>query len=405
MRSAGSGVSRQAAPQQPAAPGSRSDPPRPRALLVDDRADNLLALEAVLDPLDLDLVSVRSGAAALRELLTGDFAMIILDVQMPEMDGFETARLIKGRERTRHIPIIFLTAISGQPQHFLQGYESGAVDYVYKPFDPVILRAKVSVFAELWQRGRRIEEQAAELAARLDDLQAAYRALARQSAELERSNAALDRFAQVAAQDLLDPLHTVAGLLELLGGRHPLAPEAADLLDRARAGVDRMRDMVGRLLAYAREHAAPLDPVPVPLGQAVADACEALAPLLQAAGARVEVAPDLPTVSADRPMLVRLLTNLVDNAVRHSAGTAAVVEVSATGQEGGWEVMVRDHGPGIDAADVPRLLTVFARTTAGAPAGGLAACRRIAERHGGTLAVEPAAGGGTVVRVTLPAGG
>src|SRR6266545_5367504 len=115
-------------------------PPRSRVLLVDGRPDNLLALTAVLEPLSADLVTARSGEEALRYLLGEEFAVIVLDVQMPVLDGFETARLIKQRERTRHIPIVFLTAISGEPEHHLRGYEVGAVDYVYKPFAPEILR-------------------------------------------------------------------------------------------------------------------------------------------------------------------------------------------------------------------------------------------------------------------------
>ena len=146
----------------------------------------------MLEPLGLDLVEAGSGEEALRHLLAGEFALIVLDVQMPVLDGFETARLIRGRERTRYVPIIFLTAISGQPEHYLRGYQSGAVDYVYKPFEPEILRAKVSVFAELWTRGATIEAQREELAARLAELDEAHAGLAAQAVELERSNAALD---------------------------------------------------------------------------------------------------------------------------------------------------------------------------------------------------------------------
>jgi len=121
----------------------------PRVLLVDDRSENLLALEAVLEPLACELVSVTSGAAALKELLNGEFAVVLLDVQMPGMDGFETAELIKSRERTRALPIIFVTAISKQSHHVFRGYTAGAVDYVFKPYDPGVLRAKVAVFLEL----------------------------------------------------------------------------------------------------------------------------------------------------------------------------------------------------------------------------------------------------------------
>lgn len=132
-------------------------------LLVDDRRENLLALEAILEPLGRNLVSVTSGEAALKELLRDDFAVILLDVQMPGVDGFETAALIKQRPRSQHIPIIFLTAISKDSANVFKGYEAGAVDYVMKPFDPHVLVAKVSVFVDLWEKGRQVEEQAALL--------------------------------------------------------------------------------------------------------------------------------------------------------------------------------------------------------------------------------------------------
>lgn len=129
---------------------------RASVLLVDDRPENLVALEATLAPLDCDLVSATSGAEALRHLLDGDFAVILLDVQMPDLDGFETARYIKHRERTRDIPIIFVTAISKDREHVFRGYEAGAVDYLLKPYDPALLRSKVAVFLELWRAGRRL---------------------------------------------------------------------------------------------------------------------------------------------------------------------------------------------------------------------------------------------------------
>ena len=110
---------------------------RVNLLLVDDVDENLIALQAILEPLDQNLVLARSGEAALRELLLHDFACILLDVQMPGLDGFETASLIKQRERTRHVPIIFLTAISKDERHVFRGYTAGAVDYIFKPFAPV----------------------------------------------------------------------------------------------------------------------------------------------------------------------------------------------------------------------------------------------------------------------------
>jgi CheY-like chemotaxis protein len=131
-----------------------------RILLVDDRAENLIALEAILSSLNQQLVPVRSGEAALKALLSDDFAVILLDVVMPGMDGFETAAHIKRRARTHDVPIIFLTAMGAEPDHAFRGYAAGAVDYIAKPFDPWVLRAKVAVFVDLYMKNRQLREQA-----------------------------------------------------------------------------------------------------------------------------------------------------------------------------------------------------------------------------------------------------
>jgi PAS domain S-box-containing protein len=138
-------------------------------LLVDDREENLLALEAVLSPTGCRLVSARSGDEALRALLKDDFAVILLDVQMPGLDGFETAELIRARERSRTVPIIFVTAISKEPHNVFRGYETGAVDYLFKPVDPIVLRSKVEVFVENHERGRALAEREELLRATFED--------------------------------------------------------------------------------------------------------------------------------------------------------------------------------------------------------------------------------------------
>jgi CheY-like chemotaxis protein len=135
-------------------------PPKARILLVDDRAENLIALEAILSSLNQTLVPVRSGEAALKALLRDEFAVILLDVVMPGMDGFETATHIKRRARTHDVPIIFLTAAGVEPDHAFRGYAAGAVDYIAKPFDPWVLRAKVAVFVDLYLKNRQLAEQA-----------------------------------------------------------------------------------------------------------------------------------------------------------------------------------------------------------------------------------------------------
>jgi CheY-like chemotaxis protein len=136
---------------------------RAKILLVDDRPENLLALEAILSALDQQLVRANSGEEALRALLKDEFALILLDARMPGMDGFETAARIKGRNRTKNVPIIFLTAVDTDKNNTFRGYAAGAADYIAKPFDPWVLRAKVQVFVDLWVAGRRLATQAAFL--------------------------------------------------------------------------------------------------------------------------------------------------------------------------------------------------------------------------------------------------
>jgi CheY-like chemotaxis protein len=138
-----------------------------KILLVDDRPENIVALEAVLSSLNQTLVSARSGDAALKALLSDEFAVILLDVLMPGMDGFETAAHIKRRPRTRDVPIIFLTALNSEPDYAFRSYSAGAVDYIAKPFDPWVLRAKVHVFVDLYIKNRQLSEQAALLRSRL----------------------------------------------------------------------------------------------------------------------------------------------------------------------------------------------------------------------------------------------
>lgn len=140
-----------------------------RVLAVDDRRENLLALQAILEGLPIELVTVTSGEDALKRLLVEDYAVILLDAHMPGMDGFETAGHVKQRERTRHIPILFLTAVDYDPHLAFRGYQAGAVDYITKPFDPWVLRSKVAVFIDLWT----VQTQLAERAVECEQLRAA----------------------------------------------------------------------------------------------------------------------------------------------------------------------------------------------------------------------------------------
>jgi len=206
-------------------------------LLVDDRPENIVALEAILSSLNQTLVAARSGDAALKALLRDEFAVILLDVLMPGMDGFETAARIKRRPRTRDVPIMFLTALNTEPDFAFRSYSAGAVDYIAKPFDPWVLRAKVSVFVDLYMKNRQLSEQAALLRARLADTP--------QLAETAPATA------EPALAELSARLGAVEELVTVLSGQTAATPDRdiAQSMHELEHRVGRLRDMADALRA------------------------------------------------------------------------------------------------------------------------------------------------------------
>ena len=354
----------------------------PALLLVDDRPENLLALEATLAPLGHRMVRAGSGEEALRQLLVDEVAVIVLDVQMPGLDGFETAAAIKERDRTRDIPIIFLTALSREEEHRLRGYETGAVDYVFKPVDPDLLRAKVAVFVELHLAHRRLREQTEELA---------------------RSNHDLEQFSWIASHDLQEPLRIVSGYLELiadaLGEGAPAT--VTQWIGRAQESAARMSSLVADLLDYSRAGAGerPAEVVDLDDAAAVAlrdddndDASETVeAPLGRAWAVPSDVR--------------RVLQNLLANAVKYRGADPPEVRVASTRRDDVVEVCVSDNGIGVTEADLRRVFGMFERVDGMPYPGsglGLAVCRRLVERAGGRIWMERNTGPGVTVHVTLP---
>jgi len=368
---------------------------RPAVLLVDDRPENLVALEAVLAPLDVNILQAGSGDDALRHLLSSDVSVILLDVQMPDLDGFETAARIKQRQRTRDTPIIFLTAISSQHEHVLRGYSSGAVDYLAKPVDPDILRAKVSAFVELDAKTRQLERQGAALEAK--------------SSELERVNSELEQFAYVASHDLQEPLRLVCGYLDLLMGTESgtIGAEEREYMRRAMTAAERMSVLIRDLLALSTAGSRTPPTGTADLAKALSTALENLAVTLAEQGASVRAEP-LPDARGDTDELVRVFQNLVGNAVKFAGDGPPTIRVWAERGTGEWEVCVADDGVGMAAEDTERVFGMFERLDRDRSAGsglGLALCRKIIERHGGRIWLTSSPGEGTTVHFTLPAAG
>jgi two-component system sensor histidine kinase/response regulator len=381
-----------ASPSPGAAPGA--DPDRASILLVDDQDVNLRLLEAILRGRDETLVKARSGPEALRALLERDFAVVLLDVQMPGMDGFETAQLVRERERSRHTPILFVTAIDRDAEHVRRGYLLGAVDYLFKPLDPDVLRAKVGAFVELW-RMRQAERRAKE-------------ALAERSRELERSNADLAQFGQIVAHDLQAPLRTVAGYLDLLVRRSgdAIDEKGRHYVARAKDDLERMHVLIRDLLSYARARTEPPELEATDADAVARQVLQSLSSPLQEAGAQVVVDP-LPRVTADPTQLAQVFQNLVDNAVKFRSKEPPQVRISAERRAGAWVFRVVDNGIGIDPKDHDRIFEpctrLHARDDYPGTGLGLAICRKVVESHGGDIGVESAKGRGSTFWFSLPA--
>jgi len=365
----------------------RSEPDRiiPSVLLVDDRPENLLALEGVLKPLGARLVKAKSGEEALLQLLRETFAVILLDVQMPRLDGLQTAELIKQREQTRHIPIIFITALSRETAYIFKGYEHGAVDYLLKPVDPEILRAKVRVFCDLFVRGEQIRRRSFESEAK--DV-----FLADVIHELKTPLAAAKAQAQLALHQIGEQ-RTDAG-----------TTRALRLISQQ---IDRLNRLVGDLLEASRLDAGTLEiePTEFDLAALLEDMRSRMQPLGERHPIRV-TAPERLSIFADKGRVEQVLSNLLSNAIRYSPDGGAI-EISAHENHNSIQLSITDRGLGIPREHQPLIFERFGRahgTMFGGLGLGLAISKGIIERHGGKIWFVSSGkpGEGSVFHIQLP---
>jgi two-component system sensor histidine kinase/response regulator len=359
-----------------------SAPESIKCLIVDDVAENLTALEALLRRDGIEVLSASSGFEALELLLKHDVALALLDVHMPDMDGFELAELMRGTERSRHVPIIFVTAASRETQRIFRGYESGAVDFLFKPIDPNILRHKADTFFALY---RRKQELAHALQVR-DDVLA------------------------VVSHDLRDPLNVVAmagSMLQQLGTlrNEPQTLEIASMLHRS---VDRMQRMISDLLDMAtlRSGRLSIQTGPGEVGCLLGEAVTAQQP--SAAKKHIELRCDAlhdkTTLQFDRQRMLQVFSNLIGNAIKFCDGGATIV-VSAVAERDSVHFSVEDTGPGIKDGDIDKLFDPYwsgGREARGGTGLGLYITRGIVEAHGGRIWAENRSSGGAALRFVLP---
>jgi signal transduction histidine kinase len=385
-------------------------------LVVDDEPRNLSVLESVLDDPGYRLVRATSGDEALLALVNEEFAVLVLDVRMPGMTGFELAQLVKQRRKTARIPIIFLTAYYNEDQHVLEGYGTGAVDYLHKPVNPAVLRSKVSVFAALHRQGRelaRANQQLLELNASLDQrVTARTYELQQSETRLREANRRKDEFLATLAHELRNPLAPVRNAIHFLKLRGPATTDvqwASDLIDR-QVGV--MARLIEDLMDISRinQGRIELKREPVPLDIIVTEAVETLQPQVDGAGHKLTVLqpPMKLMVDADRTRLAQAFMNLLSNAAKYT-DPGGQIELRVVVESGTAVVTVRDSGIGIPPH---RLETVFEMFSQEEPALarsrgglgiGLALTRKLIELHGGSImATSEGVGKGSAFQLRLP---
>jgi signal transduction histidine kinase len=386
-----------------------------KLLIVDDLPENLLALEALIRAPGRIVHRAGSAEAALALLLEHEFALAIVDVQMPGMNGFELAELMRGTERTRHIPIIFVSAAGRELNYAFQGYESGAVDFLHKPLDPHAVVSKVNVFVDLHQHRKALRHEMESLAAAHRKQEELVQQLQQTQHELERAVRMRDDFMSMVSHELRTPLNTLyleAQLRQLHLSKGNLANFAPDrlpaMIERDQRQIRNMVRLIDDMLDVTRmrRDALSIQTKPVDLAMLAHAVVENLRHQAEAAGVAIalEVPAELHGVW-DEFRIEQVLTNLLTNALRYGGGKPVEMVVQEVGDAA--RLSVRDHGIGIGPDDQERIFEQFERTDdsrkhAAGLGLGLYITRKIVGLHDGQIRVESTPGQGATFIVDLP---
>jgi signal transduction histidine kinase len=388
----------------------------PTVLIVDDDPRNLVAIESVLEGASFRLQKAQTGGAALLALMDGDFAAIVLDVKMPDMNGIELARMIKQRRRTQHIPIIFLTAHFREDEHAMLGYDVGAVDYLTKPINPAVLRSKVNVFVDLFTKTRALADmnraaQEAEDALREANNQLAARneALEREvqererrvraesaQAEAEEANAAKDRFLAMLSHELRTPLSPIVHAVALLEGIE-CPPAVREHIATIRRNVRLEARLIDDLLDLARIRNGKLsiEPQHVNVHEVLQHAVEICRADLSAHRISLveQLEADDPHVRGDPARLQQVFWNLLTNAVKFSPDGGKVAVRTTSDGNGQISIEIQDYGVGIAPEKLVSIFDAFEQGARHSQAGlglGLAICKALVEMHSGQITAQSA---------------
>jgi len=398
---------------------------QPKILLVDDREDNLLSIEAILAPNGYQFVRAQSGRQALKILLKEfDFAMILMDVKMPNLNGFETAALIYEREKLKHIPIIFITANNFGDENMFKGYQSGAIDYLSKPINPDVLRAKVNVLIELYKKNRLLLEQEQKLIAinRNLELEISERKASEERVKdlnhklieninhLEVANKDLERFAFMASHDLQEPLRKIRIFCDrLLIKYNDIGKEDSITVGRIQQSAERMQALINDILAFSKMSVEPSSFVEGDLTGIVQELVEDMADEVKERNAKIIIKP-LPSLSVSPGLMRTLFQNLINNAMKYKKeNTNPLITIRSDNGNGSARfnrIFVEDNGMGFDQKYAEEIFGMFRRLHSKdkfAGTGiGLALCKKIVEQHNGYISAQSKPDEGTTIIISLP---
>ncbi len=380
-------------------------------LIVDDLPENLIALEAVLRRDGLEFIKASSGTEALEILLRQEVALALLDVQMPEMDGFELAETMRGSERTRHIPIIFLTAGSTDRTRRFRGYEAGAVDFLEKPLEADILRSKVAVFSELYVQRRQIAIQRDNLKGFAEENLRLLKESRDNAQALKEADVRKDEFLATLAHELRNPLAPIRNGLQIMrmSPEGPRAEAVRGMMDRQLTHLVRLID---DLLDVSRVSRGRIDlrKERMRLQDAVQAAIETSKPLIDtnAHSFTLDMTETPLWVEGDLTRLAQVISNLINNAAKYTT-EGGDIRLNVKPHDGQVDIEVIDNGLGIEADMLPRVFDLFAQAdrhldrSQGGLGIGLALVSKLVEMHGGTSrAFSAGPGTGSTFTVSLP---
>jgi signal transduction histidine kinase len=402
-------------------PGDRPDI---KILVVDDREDNLFSIETLLEKDKYTVVKASSGRAALKILLTQyDFSLILMDVQMPDLNGFETATIIYERDKLKEIPIIFITAHNQEEEYIFKGYRMGGVDYIYKPINPELLRAKVGVFVELYRKNQQLvfhekklltankslQKEIEERKISEEKIRLLNKQLIANNAHLLAVNEELDRFAYVASHDLQEPLRKILLFSDKIFLEQDNRAEVEKYLKKIVSSSQRMQSLINDLLQFSRHTFNSDDFVNSDLNELVKEAL--LEVEIEKNNAQIHIG-NLPVIRAIPALMRQLFYNLISNAIKFRKKDAITVinidsqKIKNIRNDIYYRISVSDNGIGFDPAFGDDIFVIFKRLHSyheyQGSGVGLSICKKIIDKHNGFIRAVGKPGEGATFIIELP---